>query len=50
MIVFFQFIISVRGGLCDYSPVATKDLLTPLNIYIHIKDASLERVICNSEY
>jgi hypothetical protein len=46
----FRFIISVWGGLCDYSPRATKDLVTPLNIGIHIKDASFKRVICNSDY
>jgi len=50
MTVFFQFIISVLGGLCDYAPGATKDLVTPLNICIHIKDASFKRAICNSEY
>jgi hypothetical protein len=29
---FFKFVISIRGGHCDYSPWATRNLPTPLII------------------
>lgn len=50
MIVFFQFIISVRVGMCDYAPGATKYLVTPLNITLKTHLSNVLFAILNTNF